>query len=192
MSFCRWPSLRLSGWIVSRKLPIACVSFSLIRTRKELTKVKPRYIRVIFELLNASSHAVKYEAATTLTTLTQNPAAVKAAASCFISLVVKESDNNVKLIVLDRLEALRASHGGVLDGLIMDILEVISSADMDVRRKAISIVLSMTSSRNVEEVVLFMKKQLQKTQTEDYDKVGHGHCAYIFEFNVDFGIGTRV
>ena len=28
-----------------------------------------RYIRCIFELLNASSHAVKYEAATTLTTL---------------------------------------------------------------------------------------------------------------------------
>lgn len=38
-----------------------------------------RYIRCIFELLNASSHAVKYEAATTLTTLTQNPAAVKGA-----------------------------------------------------------------------------------------------------------------
>ena len=36
-----------------------------------------RYIRCIFDLLNASSHAVKYEAATTLTTLTQNPAAVK-------------------------------------------------------------------------------------------------------------------
>ena len=35
------------------------------------------YIRCIFELLNASSHAVKYEAATTLTTLTQNSAAVK-------------------------------------------------------------------------------------------------------------------
>ena len=38
---------------------------------------QPHYIRCIFELLNASSHAVKYEAATTLTTLTQNPAAVK-------------------------------------------------------------------------------------------------------------------
>ena len=34
-----------------------------------------------------------------------------------------------------------------------------------------SIVLSMTSSRNVEEVALFLKKQLQKTQEADYDKV---------------------
>jgi coatomer subunit beta len=43
---------------------------------------------------------------------------------------------------------------------------------MEVRRKAISIVLSMSSSRNVEEVVVFLKKQLQKTQEADFDKVG--------------------
>lgn len=42
---------------------------------------------------------------------------------------------------------------------------------MEVRRKAISIVLSMTSSRNVEEVALFLKKQLQKTQEADFEKV---------------------
>jgi coatomer subunit beta len=38
---------------------------------------RARYIRCILELLNASSNAVKYEAATTLTTLTQNTAAIK-------------------------------------------------------------------------------------------------------------------
>ncbi|KAG2022462.1 coatomer beta subunit [Coprinopsis cinerea AmutBmut pab1-1] len=135
------------------------------------TAHRARYIRIIFELLNASSHAVKYEAATTLTALTQNPAAVKAAASCLINLVIKESDNNVKLIVLDRLEALRTKHENVLDGLIMDVLQVLShSSDIEVRRKAVKIVLSMTSSRNVEEVVLFLKKQLQRTQESDTEK----------------------
>ncbi|KAL0064237.1 coatomer subunit beta [Marasmius tenuissimus] len=131
---------------------------------------RARYIRTIFELLNVPSHAVKYEAATTLTMLTQNPAAVKASASCLIQLVIKESDNNVKLIVLDRLDGLRAKHGHVLDGLIMDILQTLSNSDMDVRRKAISIVLSMTTSRNVEEVVLFLKKQLLKTQEAEFEK----------------------
>lgn len=43
---------------------------------------------------------------------------------------------------------------------------------MEVRRKAMSIILSMTSSRNVEEVVLFLKKQLQRTQEREFDKVG--------------------
>ena len=47
----------------------------------------------------------------------------------------------------------------------------VASADLDVRRKAISIVLNMTTSRNVEEVVLFFKKQLQRTQEQDFDKV---------------------
>ncbi|KAJ7684598.1 coatomer protein [Mycena polygramma] len=131
---------------------------------------RARYIRVMFELLNVPSYAVKYEAATTLTTLTQNPAAVKAAAASLINIVVKESDNNVKIIVLDRLDSLRSRHGHVLDGLIMDVLQVLSSADMDVRRKAISIVLSMTTSRNVEDVVLFLKKQLQKTQETEFEK----------------------
>ncbi|KAI0652316.1 coatomer protein [Trametes meyenii] len=147
---------------------------------KQDTAHKARYILLISELLNATSHAVKYEAAATLTSLTQNPAAVKgmwgsgrrptAAASCYISLVQKESDNNAKLIVLDRLDALRSKHGHVLDPLIMDVLQILSSADLEVRRKAISIVLSLTSSRSVEEVVLFLKKQLQKTQDQEFEK----------------------
>lgn len=48
--------------------------------RKDCTQDNPQknqYIRTIFELLEASSHSVKYEAATTLNALTDNPAAVK-------------------------------------------------------------------------------------------------------------------
>ncbi len=100
---------------------------------------RPRYIRAVSELLAAPSHSVKYEAAITLTTLTQNAAAVKATASALIELIVKESDNNVKLIVLDRLDALRTKHEHVIDPLVMDLLRVLSSPDMDVRRKALRI-----------------------------------------------------
>jgi len=38
---------------------------------------------------------------------------VKAAATCYIELIVKESDNNVKLIVLDRLVAMAETHDKV-------------------------------------------------------------------------------
>ncbi|CUA76303.1 Coatomer subunit beta [Rhizoctonia solani] len=71
-------------------------------------------------------------ATTTLTSLTQNPAAVKATAQCFIDLVARESDNNVKLIVLDRLEVLHSKHQHVLDPLVMDLLRVLQSPDMDI------------------------------------------------------------
>jgi coatomer subunit beta len=128
-----------------------------------LTLPQAKYIRAISELLSAPSHAVKYEAAITLTSLTQNAAAIKATASALIELVVKESDNNVKLIVLSRLEALRSRHEHVIDPLAMDLLRVLSSPDMDVRRKALGIALEMVSSRNIEEVVQLLKKELQKT-----------------------------
>ena len=86
-------------------------------------------------------------------------------------LVVKESDNNVKLIVLDRLDALHSKHSHLLDGLIMDVLQALSSADIEVRRMAMAIDLSMTSSQNVEEVLLSLKKQLLRMQEQNFEKV---------------------
>lgn len=98
--------------------------------------------------------------------------AVKAAASKFIELSIKESDNNVKLIVLDRVDQLRQKNMGILDDLTMEILRVLSSPDLDVRRKALSLAMEMVSSKNVEEVVLLLKKELSKTVDEQYEKVG--------------------
>ena len=41
-----------------------------------------------------------------------------------MNFVVKESDNNVKFIVLDRLDVLRSKHGAIY--YIMDVLQVLS------------------------------------------------------------------
>ena len=131
---------------------------------------KARYLRLIFDLLEANAPTVVYEAASSLTSLTSNPVAVKAAATKFIELSVKESDNNVKLIVLDRVDQLRRRNEGVLDDLAMEILRVLSSPDIDVRKKALGIALEMVSSRNIEEVVLLLKKELSKTVDEQYEK----------------------
>ncbi|KAL2818264.1 adaptin N terminal region-domain-containing protein [Aspergillus granulosus] len=131
---------------------------------------KARYLRLIFDLLDASTSTVVYEAATSLTALTSNPVAVKAAASKLIELNIKEADNNVKLIVLDRVDQLRIRNEGVLDDLTMEILRVLSSPDIDVRRKALGIALEMVSSKNVEEIVMLLKKELAKTVDEQYEK----------------------
>ncbi|MBE3048838.1 hypothetical protein IMZ48_41340, partial [Candidatus Bathyarchaeota archaeon] len=124
----------------------------------------------MFDLLEAGASTVVFEAASSLTALTNNPVAVKAAASKFIELSVKESDNNVKLIVLDRVDQLRARNEGVLEDLTMEILRALSSTDLDVRRKALDIAMEMVSSKNVEEVVLLLKKELSKTVDQEYEK----------------------
>ena len=40
----------------------------------------------------------------------------------------------------------------VLQELVMDILRVISASDLEVRKKTLSLVLDLVSSRNIEEV----------------------------------------
>ncbi len=131
---------------------------------------KARYLRLIFDLLEAKESTVVYEAASSLTSLTSNPVAVKAAAGKFIELAIKESDNNVKLIVLERVNQLRKMNEGILDDLTMEILRVLSSPDLDVRRKSLELAMDMVSSKNVEEVVMLLKKELAKTVDEQYEK----------------------
>lgn len=97
-------------------------------------------------------------------------AILAAAASCLISLTIQEPSNNVKMIVLDRVAALHSKHERVIDSLVMDVLRVLASPDNDVRRKALAIALEMVSSRNVEDVVGFLKKELVKTLDGTFDK----------------------
>jgi len=63
-----------------------------------------KYIKIILSLLQSTSSAVVYECAVTLVSLSQAPTAIRAAANCYCQLLVSQSDNNVKLIVLDRLQ----------------------------------------------------------------------------------------
>ena len=75
---------------------------------------KGRFIKIILSLLQSSSTAVVYECAVTLVSLSQAPSAIRAAANCYCQLLVSQSDNNVKLIVLDRLQELKQKHREVM------------------------------------------------------------------------------
>ena len=73
---------------------------------------------------------------------------------------MKESDNNVKLIVLDRLIAMKDSpaHERILQELVMDVLRVLASPDIEVRRKTLGLAMDLVTSRTIEEMVLVLKK----------------------------------
>ena len=51
----------------------------------------------------------------------------------------------------------------------MDILRVLSSPDLEVRRKTLLLVLQLTSTRNIEQVVMVMKKELTSTMEASSD-----------------------
>ncbi|KAH3677641.1 hypothetical protein WICMUC_001744 [Wickerhamomyces mucosus] len=148
-------------------LQLAFIEF--IRKDKSLD-LRTRYISLLTELLDSLSNTVVYEAANSLSILTSNPTVVSLAASKFIELAIKESDNNVKLIALEKINDIHENNPGVLEDLTLDILRILSSQDIDIRKKAISISLKLVSSRNVDEIIKLFKKELQKTVNSDADK----------------------
>lgn len=66
---------------------------------------------------------------------------------------MKESDNNVKLIVLDRLVALKDSpqQEKILQELAMDVLRILTTPDLEVRKKTLNLgeaLKNLKSGRN--------------------------------------------
>jgi len=50
------------------------------------------------------------------------------------------------------------AHEKILQELVMDILRVLSSPDLEVRRKTLNLAMDLVTSRNIDELVLVLKK----------------------------------
>lgn len=131
---------------------------------------RAKFIRTVYNLLGSNSASVRYEAAGTLVTLSSTPTAIKAAAKCYVELIVHESDNNVKLVVLDKLVKLQHDHKHDLalqNELAMDVLRILASTDIEVRRKTLNFLMDIISLRNVKDVVGILKKEVLKTYSNN-------------------------
>lgn len=133
---------------------------------------KGKYIKIVILLLSSTSAAVMYECAGALVSLSSAPTAIRAAGNCYCQLLLSQSDNNVKLIILDRITELKAAHREVMVEMIMDVLRALSSPNLDIRRKTLDIALDLITPRNIDEVVMTLKKEVVKTQSMELEKCG--------------------
>ncbi|KAJ8950676.1 hypothetical protein NQ318_012755 [Aromia moschata] len=54
----------------------------------------------------------------------------------------------------------------------MDVLRVLSSPDLEVRKKTLNLAMELVSSRNIEEMVLVLKKEVSKTLDVEHEDTG--------------------
>jgi coatomer subunit beta len=141
----------------------ALVLLDLIRKVARADDRRARFVRVVTALLENPSPAVAFEAATTLTQLSSAPSAARAAAGAFTRILTKESDNNVKLIILDRLAALRRRNAKTLRESVMDILRALQTPNLDIRRRTLEIAIELVTPKNVEAVMGLLKKEILTT-----------------------------
>lgn len=149
-------------------LQLAFVEF-IRKDAQTAVTLRQQYVLLISEIIESSSNVVVYEAAITLTALSASTESMLLAGNKFVELATKEADNNVKIISLERLGELNRKSPGVLQDLCLDILGVLSTHDIDVRRKALDVTLQLITSRNVEDVVKLLKKELQRVSNASED-----------------------
>ncbi|KAL1210436.1 Coatomer subunit beta-1 [Cardamine amara subsp. amara] len=160
---------KVSDWNESLQMVVLELIRSVCKTKPT---EKGKYIKIIISLLSATSSAVIYECAGTLVSLSSAPTAIRAAANTYCQLLLSQSDNNVKLILLDRLNELKSLHRDIMVELIIDVLRALSSPNLDIRRKTLDISLDLITHHNINEVVQMLKKEVVKTQSGELEKNG--------------------
>eukprot|EP01138_Halocafeteria_seosinensis_P015246 gb/GECG01015561.1/.p1 GENE.gb/GECG01015561.1/~~gb/GECG01015561.1/.p1 ORF type:complete len:1031 (+),score=153.84 gb/GECG01015561.1/:1-3093(+) len=136
---------------------------------------KSVFIGSIFSLLGSPSSAVSFEAATTLVAMSSAPTAARATAQTYTRLLSSVSDNNVKLILLEKLRDLKVrGQTKVLREMVMDILRCLSTPNLDIRRKALNLALELVSPKNVEQICGYLKKEIVATQSAEEGTQGRG------------------
>ena len=83
-------------------------------------------MNAIFMLSNSKSSSVLFECANTITQLTTAPTAIKIAIQSYLGLLLEQNENNVKLIVLNKIMDLKTKYAKLLEDHITDILNTIN------------------------------------------------------------------
>ncbi|QSL66430.1 hypothetical protein MERGE_000810 [Pneumocystis wakefieldiae] len=96
---------------------------------------KIQHLPLVFELLESGTNTVAFDAATALTSLTNNSDIIITIAQKFIDLILKEADNNVKFVILEKIEDLKRKNGNILDDLVIDVLSILTNSDISIRKK---------------------------------------------------------
>ena len=86
--------------------------------------------------------------------------------TCDCQLFVSQREINVKLIVLDRLGELKHDHRYEMQEMVMDIRRALAAPNLDIRRKTLDVVLDLVTTRNIDEVVSALKREITKSQTD--------------------------
>ena len=87
-----------------------------------------------------------------------------------MNLLQENNDNNVKVIVLDKILQLRKNYFKVLEDYINDILAIIKDdtvVSLEINQKVLDLLTYLVSQRNIKEVVQFLEREIIKATKMD-------------------------
>ncbi|CAD8103287.1 unnamed protein product [Paramecium primaurelia] len=123
---------------------------------------KPKLLKSIYQFSKSKSASVQYECANTLFAVSPSLASLKIAVQIYMSLINTQTDNNIKLVILDRLEAVNQLNPRVLEDRTQDLSQLLNQQSIDIRRKVLR--LFQLKHENVVLLAQSLQKEFQKCQ----------------------------
>jgi len=130
----------------------------------------PSNLAILTVLLEkGSTSVVQYEAASALKQLSHTTESVKAVANCYIELIVRESDNNTRLVMLGKLKDLQTRYSVVNDS-VMDLMRALRSSDAEVKSKVLELVSLGVTVSSAHGIIDYLYKELRASDSLPYKK----------------------
>lgn len=129
------------------------------------------YLHIIATLsLSPTSSIIQYSCAFLFSLLSDLPRTHKQAIQIYLSLVSKESNNSIRLVVLDRISDLYKQHS--IDGFFLELLSVCApTSDISVTQRALEIIISHSTPSSLPDVIEHLRKDLERTMDDTSDHV---------------------
>jgi coatomer subunit beta len=87
-----------------------------------------------------------------------------------LNLLAEQNDNNVKLIVLNKITDLKGKYAKLLEDYISDILNTINEeqiSSLDINQKVLELTTELASPRNIKEIITFLEKEIGRARKMD-------------------------
>ena len=132
---------------------------------------RSRLMKAIFFFSKSESPSIQFECANTLTQISNTPTTLRMATNIYLQLLLNISDNNVKIVVLDKLSDILVINPKFLEDQVVDITKIMGNPSADIRKKSIMLIKNLVSSKNIDQVFPIIVKEIKKVvnQPEQQD-----------------------
>lgn len=131
---------------------------------------KSRLMKAIFFFSKSKSSSVLFECANTLTQISNSPTTLKLSTNIYVQLLLTLTDNNVKLILLDKLQQILDINPRFLEDQVFDITKLLNNQSLEIRRKVIELIKRLVSEKNINSIFPLFLKELKKLAHDNEQK----------------------
>ena len=86
----------------------------------------------------------------------------------YLSLLQDTNDNNVKLIVLNKIAQLQERHPKLLEDHIIELLTAVEGSDSsEISKTALTLATELASTRNIKDIVMQIEKDLKRVRSTE-------------------------